>query len=155
MDRVVEHSSLITTVKFHGLDVKDALVRSAKAGLEALWLMRSNIGIYLTSARQDFRYYPQSVSSVLSGLLSPKPQPYVEVLPHHNCVLSALSRIAQSDLHRVWLEIQFNDLQEYRMYLAKPPKQSDADAPVRTSVPDDDDDEDEDDEADLPVTMAV
>lgn len=111
------NSILITTIKFHGTDVKKALERAKKHNLEALWILRTQVGVYLTTAKQDCKFYPQSISKTTDTLLSRKPQPYVEVIPLHNCVLKKLNSLPEEFLPLVWFEFQMNDISDYRLHL--------------------------------------
>ncbi len=110
-------SILITTIKFHGTDVKKAMERAEKLKRKELWLLRTQMGVYITTSEQDCKFYPQSISKTTSTLLSRKPQPYVEVIPLHNCVLKKLGSLKPEYLPLVWFEFQMNDICEYRLHL--------------------------------------
>jgi hypothetical protein len=122
---------LVTTVRFHCSDVKAALAKAEKRGFDSLWLLRTQRMIYITASDQDWRVYPHLISKVHDQLLSPKPQPYVEVIPFHNCVLRKIDKATRKEADLMWFEVQYNDINEYRIHLIR----SAARTPVQTSVP--------------------
>jgi hypothetical protein len=110
-------NELIVTVRFHAVDVRAALDRMRRRGFDDLWLVRSRTSIYFTTPEQGRKFHPLRIGKLHGRLLSPKPQPYVEAIPKHNCVLRKLASLPEGRVESLWFDVQYNDLNEFRMFL--------------------------------------
>lgn len=116
----------VTKVIFNAVDIRAVLDEAIQDGLDDLWLVRGVFEIYLTLPTESLddmrtRVAPYTITRLRSQIFADKDPPYVEILPHHDCVLRKIAKSPVRELLDARVEIHYSTVSEYRLYLTRRP----------------------------------
>lgn len=116
--------SPVTKVIFNAGEVRTVLDSAIQHGLDSLWLLRSPNKIQLTYPVDRMEnmtewVMPTMITKTRTDLFPVRPVPFIDIIPHHDCVIRAISREMLKALFNMRLEIHFNTVSEYKLYLTR------------------------------------